>query len=310
MVEVREIHADVIILGGGPAGLAAALYCGRARLKTIVLEENLPGGQAASTYHIANYPGTSGVVRGTDLTGNMRKQAEYFGAEIINGKRIREVNLISNPKVVKTEDATYYGRAIILSTGAQPRKLDAEGAETFRSRGVHYCATCDGPFYQGKKVIVVGGGNSALEEAVFLTKFADEVTIVHIFDHFQGSKIAQEEVFANPKIKVKWNCEVRKIHGDDLVKGVTIYNTATRQEEKMEVDGVFVYIGTEPKSEFFIGQLDLDEMGYIITDCEMRTKLEGVFAAGDIRKKEVRQAITAAGDGVTAAVNAEKYLTH
>lgn len=308
--EKQKIECDVLILGGGPAGLSAAIYCGRAKLKTVVLEEGVPGGQAATTYHIANYPGTSGVINGAELTNNMRKQAEYFQADIQSGVKVQEVNLISDKKVVKTENADYTSRAVIIATGAQPRKLQVEGADTFKSRGVHYCATCDGPFYQGKRVIVVGGGNSALQEAVFLTRFAEQVAIVHQFDHFQGSKVAQEEVFNNPKIKIRWSSTIRKIHGDDKVSQVTVYNSVTGQEETVETDAVFVYIGTEPKSELFKGQVDMDETGYIITDGEMRTKLPGVFAAGDIRKKEVRQAITAAGDGATAAVNAEKYLTN
>ncbi|GAV24433.1 thioredoxin-disulfide reductase [Carboxydothermus islandicus] len=307
--EVPEtVKYDVIVLGGGPAGLSAALYTARAKLRTIVVDESVPGGQAATTYHIANYPGTSGTVRGKELTQNMLNQALSFGAEVDDLKEVLKVELTGDVKRVVTEDKIYEAPAIILATGAEPRKLPAEGEDLFRGRGVHYCATCDGAMYQGMKVVVVGGGNSAVEEAVFLTRFATEVTIIHQFDHFQASKVAQEEAFANPKIKVIWDSEVRKVVGDKHVTGVVIENLKTKELSTVPTDGVFVYIGTQPKTNLFAGQVEMNEWGYIITDEEMRTNIPGVFAAGDLRQKSVRQAVTAAADGVIAAVNVERYL--
>ncbi|GAV22420.1 thioredoxin-disulfide reductase [Carboxydothermus pertinax] len=307
--EVPEtVKYDVIVLGGGPAGLSAALYTSRAKLRTIVVDESVPGGQAATTFHIANYPGTPGTVRGKELTQNMLMQAVSFGAQIDDLKEVLKVELEGEVKRVITEDKIYEAPAIILATGAEPRKLPAEGEDVFRGRGVHYCATCDGAMYQGMKVVVVGGGNSAVEEAVFLTRFATEVTIIHQFDHFQASKVAQEEAFANSKIKVIWDSEVRKVEGDKHVTGVVIENLKTKELSKVPTDGVFVYIGTQPKTSLFAGQVQMNDWGYIITDEEMRTNLPGVFAAGDLRQKTVRQAVTAAADGVIAAVNVERYL--
>ncbi|ABB14266.1 thioredoxin-disulfide reductase [Carboxydothermus hydrogenoformans] len=307
--EVPEtVKYDVIVLGGGPAGLSAALYTARAKLRTIVVDESVPGGQAATTYHIANYPGTPGTIRGKELTQNMLNQALAFGAEVDDLKEVLKVELTGEVKRVITEDKIYEAPAIILATGAEPRKLPAEGEDLFRGRGVHYCATCDGAMYQGMKVVVVGGGNSAVEEAVFLTRFATEVTIIHQFDHFQASKVAQEEAFANPKIKVIWDSEVRKVVGDKHVTGVVIENLKTKELSTVPTDGVFVYIGTQPKTNLFAGQVEMNEWGYIITDEEMRTNIPGVFAAGDLRQKSVRQAVTAAADGVIAAVNVERYL--
>lgn len=306
--ELPKVECDVLILGGGPAGLSAAIYAGRARLNTVLVDEGLPGGQAATTYHIANYPGTPGTVSGKELVKNMREQAESFGVRIDDLKEVMEVRLTGEIKSVKTEDAEYLARAVVIATGAQPRKLPAEGEETFRGRGVHYCATCDGAMYQDQRVVVVGGGNSAVEEAVFLTRFAREVTIVHEFDHFQASKIAQEEAAKNPKIKVIWESHVEKVNGTTHVTGLTVKNLKTGQLQEIETDGIFVYIGTQPQSERFRGQLSINEYGYIVADEEMRTSIPGVFAAGDVRTKSIRQVITAASDGAIAGINAERYL--
>lgn len=304
------VNCDLIILGAGPAGLSAGIYAARARLNTIIIDEGVPGGQAATTYHVANYPGTGGSVGGSQLTAEMRRQAESFGARIDDLKEIFEVNLEGDLKVVITEDTEYRARAIILATGAEPRRLPAEGEAQFRGYGIHYCATCDGIIYDGADhVVVVGGGNSAVEEAVFLTRYADRITIVHQFDHFQASQIAQEEALRNPKINVIWNSEPRRVIGEGYhIEGLEIENVKTGEKTFLKANGVFVYIGTQPRTDLFRGQLPLNPYGYIKTDEEMRTALSGVFAAGDVREKAYRQVITAAADGAIAALSAERYL--
>lgn len=307
----REVvECDLLVLGAGPAGLSAGLYASRARLDTVVLDEGVPGGQAATTYHIANYPGTGGSLGGRELTELMRRQAEGFGARIDDLKEIFEVRLEWNTKVVVTEDAEYRAKAVIIATGAEPRRLDAEGEAQFRGYGIHYCATCDGIMYDGAdNVIVVGGGNSAVEEAVFLTRYAKHVTIVHQFDHFQASKIAQEEALRNEKISVIWDSEVRKVVGEGYhVDGVVVENLKSKERSFLKADGVFVYVGTAPRTAFLKGQLPLNQYGYLKADEEMRTTVHGVFVAGDVRDKAYRQVITAAADGAIAALSAEKYL--
>ncbi len=308
-IETAREEYDVIILGAGAAGLSASIYTARARLNTIVIDENVPGGQAASTYHVANYPGTPGVVRGQEIIDNMKKQADSFGAKIEYMKEIFEVDLSNKIKKVQTEDKDYNARTLIIATGAKPRALPAEGADEFKGRGVHYCATCDGAMYQDRKVVVVGGGNSAVEEAIFLTKFASEVTIIHQFDHFQASQIAQEEALKNSKIKVIWDSEVRKVNGEGhSLRSIMIENLKTKETSEIKTDGVFVYIGTEPASRLFKGQVNLDESGYIISGESTKTNIEGVFVAGDIRTKPIRQVVTAAADGAIAGIMAERYL--
>lgn len=307
----REVvDCDLLILGAGPAGLSAGLYASRARLNTVVLDEGVPGGQAATTYHMANYPGTGVTLGGRELTELMRRQAESFGARIDDLKEIFEVRLQWDTKVVVTEDTEYRAKAIIIATGAEPRRLDAEGEAQFRGYGIHYCATCDGIMYDGAdNVIVVGGGNSAVEEAVYLTRYAKHVTVVHQFDHFQASKIAQEEAFKNEKISVVWETEARKVVGEGLhIDGLIVENLKTKERSFLKADGVFVYIGTSPCTAFLKGQVPLNQYGYIKTDEEMRTTLHGVFAAGDVREKAFRQVVTAASDGAIAALSAERYL--
>lgn len=312
LVETRKdvVNSDLIILGAGPAGLSAGIYAARARLNTIIIDEGVPGGQAATTYHIANYPGTGGAQSGSQLTGEMRWQAESFGAQIEDLKEIFEVRLAGEQKVVVTEDTEYRARAIILATGAEPRRLLAEGEAQFRGYGIHYCATCDGIIYDGADdVVVIGGGNSAVEEAVFLTRYANRVTIVHQFDHFQASRIAQEEAMKNPKIRVIWNSEPRRVVGEGYhIEGLDIENVKTGERTFVKANGVFVYIGTQPRTDHFRDQLALNAYGYIKTDEEMRAGLPGVFAAGDVREKVYRQVITAAADGAIAALSAERYL--
>jgi len=307
--ERRRYDCDALVLGGGPAGLTSAIYLARAKLKTVVIDEGLPGGQVATTFHVSNYPGTNGTVRGIDLIGNMVEQAMSFGATIDSLKEIQEVNLTKDIKYVQTEDSDYYAKCVVICTGAEPRRLPAEGEREYRGRGVHYCATCDGAMYQDRKVVVVGGGNSAVEEAVYLTRFAAHVTVIHQLDHFQASEVAQDELFKNPNIDVIWDTEVRKVEGEATVRNVVIENLKSKETGKIPTDGVFVYIGMQPRTGFLGDQVRLNEWGYIITDQDLKTSIDGVYAAGDVRDKKVRQIATAVGDGAVAGLMAEKYIT-
>ncbi|AEV67315.1 thioredoxin-disulfide reductase [Acetivibrio clariflavus DSM 19732] len=306
--ERQKVYCDVLILGGGPAGLSAAMYASRAKLFTIVIDEGLTGGQVATTYHVANYPGTNGVVRGMDLMENMKRQALEFGAQIDELKLIEDIDLESEEKYVRTEDTDYYAKAVVIATGATPRKLPAEGEQEYRGRGVHYCATCDGALYQDANVFVVGGGEAALEEAVFLTRYAKHVTIINRSDKFRASRGTQDEALKNPNISIIWDSIVRKINGDTFMKSIEIENLKTNEIKEIEADGLFVYIGTEPKTDFLKGKLILNENGYIDTDENMKTNISGVFAAGDVRNKTVRQIATAVSDGVIAGIMAERYI--
>lgn len=307
--EKEVFEADVLVLGGGPAGLTTAIYSSRAKLRTIVVEEGIAGGQAATTYHISNYPGTPGTIGGKDLMENMINQAKSFGAVIHDLKEVSSIDLSREQKEIITEDAIYRAPVLVVTTGAESRRLPAEGEADFRGNGVHYCATCDGAMYQdAENVIVVGGGNSAVEEAVYLTKFAKHITIVHQFDNFQASKTAQEEAAANDKISVIWDSEVRSLVGEKHLTGVTIENVKTHEMRTVEANGVFVYIGMQPRTQLLKDQLKINDWGYIEADDEMRTNIKGVFVAGDVRSKTVRQVATAVGDGAVAAVNAERFL--
>lgn len=308
-VEKEVFNADVLVLGGGPAGLTTAIYTSRSKLKTIVVEEGIAGGQAATTFHMANYPGTPGTIGGKDLMENMISQAKSFGADIHDLKEVFSVNLIGEQKEIITEDAIYHAPVIVIATGAESRRLPVEGEADFRGNGIHYCATCDGAMYQdAENVVVVGGGNSAVEESIFLTRFAKHVTIVHQFDHFQASKTAQEEALANDNISVIWDSEVRSIIGEKHLTGVQIENVKTHEMSTINANGAFVYIGMQPRTQLFKDQLKINDWGYIEGNDEMRTNIEGVFVAGDVRSKAVRQVATAVGDGAVAAVNAERYL--
>lgn len=308
---MKKFECDVLILGGGAAGLSAAIYASRAKMNTVVVDESVPGGQTASTYHVANYPGTPGVVRGKEIIDNMRKQAVSFGTAIEDLKEIFEVRLNDKIKYVRTEDTEFFAKSVILASGAKPRALPAEGADEFKGRGVHYCATCDGSMYQDRNVVVVGGGNSAVEEAVFLTKFAKSVTIIHQFDHFQASQTAQEEAFKNDKIKIIWDSEVRTVNGaGHSLTSVEIENLKTKEMSTVPTDGAFVYIGTQPLTNMFEGQVELDNWGYIVAGEDTKTNVEGVFAAGDVRTKAIRQVVTAASDGAIAGICAERYVVN
>ena len=293
---------DVIIIGGGPAGLSAGIYAARARLETVILEKLMPGGQAAVTDFIENYPGYPGGIAGPDLMMKMQEQAETFGCNF----KFEEVTAVDlEAKTVTTPYGIYGWKALIIATGADPRKLDVPGADALVGRGISFCATCDGALFAGKPVAVVGGGDSAIKEAMFLSKFASRVFVIHRRDELRAEKIIQEKAFENEKIEFIWDSVVTAISGEEKVKAATTKNVKTGEESTHPVDGIFIYIGRVPTTSLF----DVEkENGYIITDEDMRTSVEGVFAAGDCRKKEHKQVATAVGDGAAAAMSAEGYI--
>ena len=300
---------NVIIIGSGPAGLTAAIYAARANLKPLVIEGLEAGGQLMMTTLVENWPGHRNGIDGPDLMAEMRAQAERFGAEIIRG-HVTSVNLGQKPVVVKTSDAEYSARALIIATGASARLLGLPSERTLMGHGVSTCATCDGYFFRGKPIAVVGGGDSAMEEAVFLTRFASKVTVIHRRDTLRASKIMQDKAFANEKIAFEWNAEVEGIEdtGKGEVTAINIRNHVSGVKKSIPVDGVFVAIGHTPNTSLFKTQLEMDPNGYIITHAGSRTSVPGVFACGDVQDHVYRQAITAAGSGCMAAIDAEKYL--
>ncbi len=298
---------DVVIIGGGPAGLTAGLYTSRSRLKTLLIENGLLGGQMTTTELIENYPGFPQGVTGDELSRLMEEQARRFGLEVIP-EYVVQVKLEGDKKVVKTEEGSYVCQALIVSTGTEYRKLGVPGEKEFAGKGVSYCATCDGAFFRDNQIVVVGGGDSALTEALYLTKFVKEVTIVHRRDAFRGTKIYQERVFSNPKVKVLWNSVIEAINGDAIVKSIRVRNVKTGEVTDHPIEGVFLFVGLIPRTQFLEGVVRMGEEGYILTDENCETSVKGIFAAGDCRRKLVRQIATAVGDGATTACSAEKYI--
>jgi thioredoxin reductase (NADPH) len=298
---------DVVIAGGGPAGLTAALYAGRSKLRTLLLEKMAPGGQIANTFSMENYPGFPEGISGADFSAAMEKQARKFGVEICMGE-VRK--LIPEGKIwaIRTEEGEWKSRAVIVATGLEAKKLGVPGEAEMVGRGVSYCATCDGPFFQDAEIAVVGGGDSAVHEALYLTRFASRVTLIHRRNALRAEKILQERAFQNEKIEIFWDTVVTRVLGDSGVEEVELKNLKTLETQRVKVRGVFFYIGLIPHTAFLEGVVELDEEGYVLTDANMATSAPGIFAAGDVRQKCVRQVATAVGDGAMAAVAAERYI--
>jgi len=298
---------DLIIIGGGPAGLTAGLYAARSRLKTLLLEKLSPGGQVLLTDTVENYPGFPDGISGFELMDLMRRQAENFGLTIQNQEVIR-LHLSPEMKEVVTEKGTLESRSLILTTGAMPRKLAIEGEERLTGKGVSYCATCDGPFYRDREVAVIGGGDTAVEEALYLTRFARKVHLVHRRNALRATKLLQERALAQQKIAFVWDTIPLRILGEAGVEEIELKHVKSGDLSRLRVDGVFVFVGYDPNNDLLKGLLELDSYGFVVTDNDLKTSVPGVFAAGDIRSKLLRQISTAVGEGATAAFAAERYL--
>ena len=306
---------DVIILGGGPAGLSAGLYAGRSRLSTLIIEKGQDGGQIAITDEIENYPGQMvDGESGPELIARMTAQSAKFGAERVSDT-IKEVSLEGEVKVLKSEKEEYRGRNVIIATGAYPRPIGCKGEREYLGKGVSYCATCDANFFEDLEVYVVGGGDSAVEEAMYLTKFARKVTLIHRRDELRAAKSIQEKAFANPRLHFMWDSVVEELYGDDILQGMAVKNVKTGETTKIDADpedgmfGIFGFIGMIPNTEVFKGIIAMDERGYIKADEDMHTNIPGVYAAGDVRVKSLRQVVTASADGAIAAVQVERSLS-
>ena len=306
---MQSFEFDTVILGGGPAGLSAGIYASRGAVSTAVIDTSMMGGQPSNYLELENYPGFP-IVGGYDLMEKFEEHADKFGVQKFPMQEIEKIDLISNPKVILTKKAEFRAKTVIVATGAKPLKLGVAGENEFVGRGVSYCAVCDGAFYKNKVVAVVGGGNAAVEEAMYLTKFADKVYVIHRRDELRADKIVQERAFKNDKLEFVWSSIVKEIKGDDLVNSVVLENVKTGETSELPVNGVFPYIGIVPNVELISGQIEQDASGFIITDETMKTSLDGVFAIGDVRKTPLRQVITAAADGAVGAVYAVKYLEH
>ncbi len=299
---------DTVILGGGPAGLSAGIYMARSNAKTAIIDISMLGGQPSNYLELENYPGFP-IIGGYDLMEKFEEHADKFGVEKFPMQEIKSVDLLSQPKIVETmEGDVFKSKSVIIACGAKPKKLGVKGEEEFIGRGMSYCAVCDGAFYQDKTVAVVGGGNAAVEEGVYLTKFAKKVYIIHRRDELRADKIVQERAFANEKVEFVWNSVVKEIQGADTVNNIVLENVKSGEISDLAVDGVFAYIGFTPNIKDINGQVEQDSNGFIITDSTMKTSVEGVFAVGDVRNTPLRQVITASADGAVGAVYAGKYI--
>lgn len=298
---------DIIILGGGPAGLSAAIYAARSSAKTAIIDISMLGGQPSNYLELENYPGFS-KIGGYDLMEKFEEHADMFGIQKFPMEEIQSVDLTSEIKTVTTLNGEFKAKSIIIATGAQSKKLGVEGEKEFVGRGVSYCAVCDGAFYKDKVVAVVGGGNAAVEEAGYLTKFASKVYLIHRRDELRADKIVQERAFKNEKLEFIYDTVVNKINGDGVVKSATIENVKTHEVKDLAIDGIFPYIGFEPNADLFAGQVKQDKSGFIMVDEAMQTSVKGVYAIGDVRVTPLRQVITAAADGAIAAVYAGRYI--
>lgn len=298
---------DTIIIGGGPAGLSAGLYGARSKMSTLIIEQSKYGGQIATTDEVENYPGSEKDSTGPSIVARMKEQCDHFGVEFVKDV-VKEVELEGNIKKVICENNSYESKTIIICTGAYPRLSGFENEFDFRGKGVSYCATCDADFFTDLDVAVIGGGDSAITEAIYLTKFCNLVTVIHRRDQLRAAKSLQEKAFNNPKIKFVWNSTVDKAFGDELLEGLVLRNKFTNETYELKVDGCFVFVGYIPITQLFENKIKLNEEKYIITDDDMKTNIPGVFAAGDVRVKSLRQVITAAADGAIAATCAERYI--
>ncbi|MDQ3947808.1 MAG: thioredoxin-disulfide reductase [Thermoproteota archaeon] len=301
-------HYDVVIIGSGPAGYTAGIYTSRANMSTLLITGTLPGGQLMTTSEVENYPGFPNGIFGPELMMNMRQQAERFGSVVVDDE-VLKVDFKKRPFTITTHAETYTAEATLICTGASPRKLGIPAEQQFSGRGVSYCATCDGPFFKGENIVVVGGGDTAMEEATFLTKFGKSVRVVHRRDSLRASKILQQKALENPKIEFIWNNVVADIKGNNKISTVLVKDINTGKERTIETGGLFVAIGHEPNTAIFKGQLELDDKGYIVLKQHTKTSVEGVFAAGDVHDHRYRQAVTAAGFGCMAAIDVEKWLS-
>jgi thioredoxin reductase (NADPH) len=304
---MENVEYDLIIIGGGPAGLTAGLYAARGKLRTLLVEKMAPGGQAASTFLIENYPGFPQGIAGPDLVQAMEAQARRFGLETALGE-VRRLAPQGEFWELEYEDRKLPAKAVIVCSGVEPRKLGVPGEEALKGRGVSYCATCDGPFFRDQEVAVVGGGDSAVDEALYLTRFASRVYLVHRRKALRAEKILQERAFQNPKIEIIWDTIVTEVLGDMGVDGLELLNLRTKDCRSLKVSGVFFYVGLLANTEFLKGVVKLDDQGYVLTDENMATSAPGIFAAGDVRRKLLRQVSTAVGDGALAAFAVERYL--
>lgn len=298
---------DVIIVGSGPAGLTAAIYASRSNMKTLVVAGVDVGGQLIWTTDVDDYPGFPDGIQGPDLMERMKKQAERLGADFVSGD-VKKVNLENRPFSVDTEEGEFLGKTLIIATGASAKWLGIESEQSLRGRGVSACAVCDGAFFKDKKLVVVGGGDTALREALFLTRFSPKVYVVHRRDSLRAFKSLQDRAFANKSIEFVWNSELKEVLGEKSVSGARIFNNKTKKEITLDVGGVFIAIGHKPNTDFLKGHIDLDEKGYIILKGKSKTSVEGIFAAGDVHDWHYQQAVTAAGAGCMAALDAEEFL--
>jgi thioredoxin reductase (NADPH) len=298
---------DLVIIGGGPAGLSAGIYAARASIDTVILERGVPGGLVISTHLIENYPGFSDGISGPDLMIQMENQARRFGVDIVSAN-VQRIEIIDRKFMLITDHGEIETGAVILATGVQPQLLGVKGEKELTGIGVSYCATCDGAFFRGRKVAVVGGGDAAVEEAIFLTRFAEKVYIIHRRGELRATKIVQHRAFQNPKIEFVWHSVVDEIIGRYTVEGINVRDVRDNSKSLLNVDGVFIYVGSTPNSSLLKDLVKLNDKGYIITDENMLTSQKGIYAAGDVRQKLLRQVVTAVADGAIAAVAAEKYL--
>jgi thioredoxin reductase (NADPH) len=298
---------DVVVVGGGPAGLAAAIYATRSMLKVMLLEKEVIGGQASMTDHIENYPGFIEGISGFELTDKMREQAVRLGAEI-EMIGVENIEFADSSFVIKTSADTYEAKSVVIASGVRPTKLDVPGAAELAGRGISYCATCDGPFFRNKRLMIIGGGNSAVEEAIYLTRFAENVTIVHRRDELRADKIVQKRAFDNPKIEFLFDSVIAEVKGENVVSAVVVENVKTGDEKEVAADGIFVYMGNLPNTDLFAGKIELDDKGFVVTNENLMTSKPGIFAAGDVRRNPLKQVVWAAAEGALAAVSVEKYL--